>query len=137
MVAVAIMVSIVVVATMVPVSVVIVVAVAIVVSVVVVATMIPVPIVIVIAMSHRGIVTMSLGRVGLVEVVSGIEAAASMAVATLEGHEHCGTVDIDYKKARNRRHKKWKMETERNREGNLQAPSLASRGKRSSANWWP
>ena len=37
--------------------------------------------------------TMSLGRVGLVEVVSGIEAAASVAVATLEGHEHCGTVE--------------------------------------------
>ena len=37
-------------------------------------------------------VAMALGRVGLVEVVSGIEAATSMAVATLEGHEHCRTM---------------------------------------------
>ena len=38
-------------------------------------------------------VAMALGRVGLVEVVSAVEAAASMAVATPEGHEHCGTVE--------------------------------------------
>ena len=93
MVAVAIMVSIVVVATMVPVPVVVVVAVASGVPIVVVAIVVPVPVVIVIAMSHRGIVTMSFGRVGLVEVVSGIEAAASMAVAAFEGHEDCGTVE--------------------------------------------
>ena len=38
-------------------------------------------------------VAMALGRVGLVEVVSGIEAATSMAMATLEGHEHRRTVE--------------------------------------------
>ena len=50
-------------------------------------------IIVVVAMSHRRIVSMSFGRIGSVEVVSGIEAATSMAVATLEGHEHCGTVE--------------------------------------------
>ena len=49
--------------------------------------------IIVVAMSHRRIVSMSFGWVGSVEVVSGIVACAPAAVATLEGHEHCGTVE--------------------------------------------
>ena len=83
------------VATVVPVPIVVV-AVAIGVSVVV-ATMVPVSVVIVIVVMISVIVVvmvaMTPGRVGLVEVVSGIEAATSMAVATLEGHEHCRTVE--------------------------------------------
>ena len=96
MIAVAMGVSIVV-ATMVPVPIVVV-AVAIGVSVVV-ATMVPVSSIVVIIVMISVIVmvvimvAMALGRVGLVEVVSGIEAATSMAMATLEGHEHCGTVE--------------------------------------------
>ena len=88
---VAIMVPIVVVATMVPVSIVIVVAVASGVPIVVVATMVPVSVVIVVAIMIS--VAMALGRVGLVEVMSSIEAAASMVVATFEGHEDCGMVE--------------------------------------------
>jgi len=38
-------------------------------------------------------VAMALGRVGLVEVMVGIVAVAPDAVATLEGHEHCRTVE--------------------------------------------
>ena len=64
------------VATVVPVS-----------SIVVIIVMISVIVMVVI------MVAMALGRVGLVEVVSGIEAATSMAMATFEGHEHCGTVE--------------------------------------------
>ena len=59
--------------------------------IVVVAVVVPVSIVIVVVVAVM--VAMALGRVGLVEVVSGIEAAASMVVATLESHEHCGTVE--------------------------------------------
>ena len=81
MVAVAIMVSIVV-----PVSV-IVVAVAIMVSM-----MVPVSVIVIIVVISVIMVAMTPGRVGLVEVVSGIEAATSMAMATPEGHEHCGTM---------------------------------------------
>ena len=82
MVAVAIIVSIVV-----PVSV-IVVAVSIMVSM-----MVPVSvIVIIIIVISVIVVAMAPGRVGLVEVMPGIEASASMAVATPEGHEHCGTM---------------------------------------------
>jgi len=89
--AVAIMVPIVV-ATVVPVSIVVVaVGVPIMVS-----TVVPVSVVIVIVVMISVIVVvmvaMTPGRVGLVEVVSGIEAATSMAVATLEGHEHCRTM---------------------------------------------
>ncbi len=96
MIAVAIGVSIVV-ATVVPVPIVVV-AVAIG-GPVVVATMVPVSSIVVIIVMISVIVmvvimvAMALGRVGLVEVVSGIEAATSMAMATLEGHEHCGTVE--------------------------------------------
>ena len=85
------------VATVVPVPIVVV-AVAIMVPIVV-ATVVPVSVVVVIVVVISVIVmvvimvAMALGRVGLVEVVSGIEAATSMAVATLEGHEHCGTVE--------------------------------------------
>ena len=91
-VAVAIMVPIVV-AAVVPVPVVVI-AVAIVVP-----TVVPVSVAVVIIVMISVIVmvvimvAMALGRVGLVEVVSGIEAATSMAVATPEGHEHCGTVE--------------------------------------------
>ena len=70
----------------------VVVAVARVVPIVVVPVVAPVSIVVVVAMSHRGIVSMSFGRVGPVEVVSPVVAAASMAVATPEGYEHCGTM---------------------------------------------
>ena len=92
MVAVAIGLPIVVVAIVVPVSVVIVVVVAVAIMVSsVVAVVVPVSVVVVIMISVM--VAMALGRVGLVEVVSGIEAAASMAVSTLEGHEDCGTVE--------------------------------------------
>ena len=81
-----------VVATVVPVSIVVVaVGVPIMVS-----TVVPVSVVIVIVVMISVIVVvmvaMTPGRVGLVEVVSGIEAATSMAVATLEGHEHCRTM---------------------------------------------
>jgi len=38
-------------------------------------------------------VAMAPGRVGLVEVMTGIVAVAPDAVATLEGHEHCRTVE--------------------------------------------
>ena len=95
MIAVAIGVSIVV-ATVVPVPIVVV-AVAIG-GPVVVATMVPVSSIVVIIVMISVIVmvvimvAMALGRVGLVEVMSGIEAATSMAVATLEGHEHCRTM---------------------------------------------
>ena len=84
-VAVAIMVPIVV-AAVVPVSVVVVIVVVISVIIMIV-VMISVIIMVVV------MVAMALGRVGLVEVVVGIETAASMAVATPEGHEHCGTVE--------------------------------------------
>ena len=94
MIAVAIMVSIVV-STVVPVPIVVV-AVAIVVPIMV-STMVPVSVVVVIVVMISVIVVvmvaMTPGRVRLVEVVSGIETAASMAVATLEGHEHCGAVE--------------------------------------------
>ena len=46
-----------------------------------------IPIVVVVVMA-----ALAHARVGAVEVVSGIETAGPMAVATLEGHEHCGTV---------------------------------------------
>ena len=65
---------------------------------IVVATMVPVSSIVVIIVMISVIVmvvimvAMALGRVGLVEVVSGIEAATSMAMATLEGHEHCRTM---------------------------------------------
>ena len=63
---------------------------------IVIATMVPVSVVVVIVIMISVIVVimvaMTPGRVGLVEVVSGIEAAASMAMATLEGHEHCRTM---------------------------------------------
>ena len=36
---------------------------------------------------------MSFGRIGLVEVMSGIEAAASMVVATSESHKHRRTME--------------------------------------------
>ena len=68
---------------MVPVSVVMVIVVVVVVNIIIV----------VVAMSHRRIVSMSFGRIGSVEVVSGIVACAPAAMATLEGHEHCGTVE--------------------------------------------
>ena len=91
-VAVAIMVPIVV-ATVVPVSVVVV-AVAIEVPIVVAAVVpVSVVVVIVVVISVIVMVAMALGRVGLVEVVVGIETSASMAMATTEGHEHCGTVE--------------------------------------------
>ena len=94
-VAVAIGVSIVV-AAVVPVSVVVV-AVAIGVPIMI-ATVVPVSVVVVVVMISVIImvvivVAVALGRVGLVEVVVSIETAASMAVATPEGHEHCGTVE--------------------------------------------
>ena len=114
MVAVAIMVAIVVVPVVVPAPVVIVVAVAIVVPVVVVAIVVPAPVVMisvvmisvvmisvvmisvvvisVVVISVVIMVAMALGRVGLVEVVVSIETAASMAVSTPEGHEHCRTM---------------------------------------------
>ena len=83
-----------VVSTVVPVPIVVV-AVAIVVPIMV-STVVPVSVVIVIVVMISVIVVvmvaMTPGRVGLVEVVSGIEAATSMAVATLEGHEHCRTM---------------------------------------------
>ena len=66
---------------------------------IVVAAVVPVSVVVVIVVMISVIimvvvmVAMALGRVGLVEVVVGIETAASMAVATPEGHEHCGTVE--------------------------------------------
>ena len=66
---------------------------------IVVATVVPVSVVVVIVVVISVIVmvvvmvAMALGRVGLVEVVVGIETAASMAVTTPEGHEHCGTVE--------------------------------------------
>ena len=93
-VAVAIMVPIVV-AAVVPVPVVVV-AVAIGVPIVV-ATVVPVSVVVIVVVVSVIVmvvvmVAMALGRVGLVEVVVGIETAASMAVATLEGHEHCRTM---------------------------------------------
>ena len=71
------------VAVVVPVSVVMVIVVVVVVDIIIV----------VVAMSHRRIVSMSFGRIGSVEVVSGIVACAPAAMATLEGHEHCGTVE--------------------------------------------
>ena len=81
-----------VVAAVVPASVVVV-AVAIMVPIVV-AAVVPVSVVvIVVVISVIVMVAMALGRVGLVEVVVSIETAASMAVATPEGHEHCGTVE--------------------------------------------
>ena len=91
MVAVAIVVPIVVVAIVVPVSIVVIVvmvAIAIVVPVVVVAIMVPVPIVIVIII----VIAVASGMVGLVEVMSGIEASASMAVATGEGDIYSRTI---------------------------------------------
>ena len=92
-VAVARVVPVVVVPVVAPVSiVVVVVAVARVVPIVVVPIVAPVSVVMVVAMSHRGIVSMSFGRVGPVEVVSSVVAAVSMAVATPEGYEHCGTM---------------------------------------------
>jgi len=84
-----------VVSTVVPVPIVVV-AVAIVVPIMV-STVVPVSVVIVIVVIISVIVVvmvaMTPGRVGLVEVVSGIEAATSMAMATLEGHEHRRTVE--------------------------------------------
>ena len=82
--------------TVVPVSVVVI-AVAIGVPIVI-ATMVPVSVVVIVVVIPVIImvvvmVAMALVRVGLVEVVSGIEAPTSMAMATLEGHEHCGTVE--------------------------------------------
>lgn len=71
---------------MVPVPIVVV-AVAIMVSIVV-----PVSVIVIIVVISVVMVAMTPGRVGLVEVVSGIEAATSMAMATPEGHEHCGTM---------------------------------------------
>ena len=63
---------------------------------IVVSTVVPVSVVVVIVVMISVIVVvmvaMTPGRVGLVEVVSGIEAATSMAMATLEGHEHCRTM---------------------------------------------
>ena len=83
-----------VIATVVPVPIVVV-AVAIGVPIMV-STVVPVSVVIVIVVMISVIVVvmvaMTPGRVGLVEVVSGIEAATSMAMATLEGHEHCRTM---------------------------------------------
>ena len=68
--------------------------------VVVVAVVAPVPVTVVISVVAISVVVISVviiamarGRVGLVVVVSTVEAAAPMAVATLEGHEHCGTVE--------------------------------------------
>ena len=58
---------------------------------IVVATMVPVSVVVVISVVVM--VAMALGRVGLVEMVSGIEAVTPVAVATLEGQEDCGTVE--------------------------------------------
>ena len=82
------------VAIAVPVAVAIVVPVSVVMVIVVVVVVVVVDIIIVVvAMSHRRIVSMSFGRIGSVEVVSGIVACAPAAVATLEGHEHCGTVE--------------------------------------------
>ena len=66
------------------------VAVAIMVSIVV-SNVVPVSVVIVVAIMIY--IAMALGRVGLVEVVSAVEASAPVAMATLEGHEHCGTVE--------------------------------------------
>ena len=62
-----------------------------------IATVVPVSVVVIVVMVAVIImvvvmVAMTPGRVGLVEVVVSIETAASMAVATLEGHEHCGTM---------------------------------------------
>ena len=51
------------------------------------ATMVPVSVIMVV------VVAIALGLIGSVEVVSGIEAATPMAVSTLEGHEHCATVE--------------------------------------------
>ena len=61
------------------------------VPVVVVAVVAPVSIIVMIVVMV--VVAMALGRVGLVEVVSMVEAAAPMVMATREGHEHCGTVE--------------------------------------------
>ena len=81
------------VAIAVPVAVAVVVPVSVVMVIVVVVVVVVVDIIIVVvAMSHRRIVSMSFGRIGSVEVVSGIVACAPAAMATLEGHEHCGTV---------------------------------------------
>ena len=80
------------VAVVVPVAVAVVVPVS-VVMVIVVVVVVDIIIVVVVAMSHRRIVSMSFGRIGSVEVVSGIVACAPAAMATLEGHEHCGTVE--------------------------------------------
>ena len=61
---------------------------------IVVAAVVPVSVVvIVVVISVIVMVAMALGRVGLVEVVVSIETAASMAVATPEGQEDCGTVE--------------------------------------------
>ena len=66
---------------------------------IVVATVVPVSVVMVVVIVVISVimvvvmVAMAPGRVGLVEVVSTIEASVSMAVATFEAHEHCGTVE--------------------------------------------
>ena len=80
-----------VVATMVPVSV------AVVIVMVAVAIVVPASVVVMIAVVMvvmiAAMVAMVPGRVGPVEVVSAVEATVPMAVATSEGHEHCGTVE--------------------------------------------
>ena len=62
--------------------------------IVMVAVVVPAPVVVMVAVVMIVMVAMAHGRVGLVVVVSAVEAAASMAMATPEGHEHCGTVEI-------------------------------------------
>ena len=91
-VAVAIVVPIVV-AVVVPVPIVVV-AVAIVVSIMV-AVVVPVPVMITIIIMISVVVAVAVTRwwIWLVEVVSGIEASASVAMATPESHKHCGTVE--------------------------------------------
>ena len=58
-----------------------------------VATVVPVSVVVIVVVISVIVVAIPSGRVGLVEVMSSIEAAVSMDVATLEGYEHCGTVE--------------------------------------------
>ena len=60
--------------------------------IVMVAVVVPAPVVVMVAVVMIVMVAMAHGRVGLVVVVPAVEAAASMAMATPEGHEHCGTV---------------------------------------------
>ncbi len=61
---------------------------------IVVATVVPVSVVMIsVIVMVVVMVAMALGRVGLVKVVSAVEASAPVAMATLEGHEYCGTVE--------------------------------------------